>query len=138
MRFCERSRLRRAEQAANAAAERVALRLLLEMEREEREGRRQSAAAGTGPERLRSERSTEVTAAEGLHVTAVQLHGVASRRFQEESALLGSDSWSLAWRRKRPSWFRESVGFRERNRNSVNNKKWLCSTIVVVVFWFEC
>lgn len=48
--FCERSRWRRVAQAANAAVERVALRLLLEREREDREGRRQSAAAGTGPE----------------------------------------------------------------------------------------
>jgi len=122
MAFSERSSFRRAAQAEKAASGRVPPRLLLAMERLAREGRRQSAASGRGPESWRLSKLREATApVAASHVTAVQLHGVASRWFQSERAFVGSESWSLAWRRKRPSWFRERVGFRERKRSRNKN-----------------
>lgn len=73
------------------------VRLLLAIERLAREGRRQSAASGTGPESWRLLKSREATApVAASHVTKVQLHGVASRWFQWERAFVGSESCSLA------------------------------------------
>lgn len=54
----------------------------------------------------------------------VQLHGDESLGFQLERVLEGSERWSLAWRRKIPSWLRESVGEireRKRKRSMMNN-----------------
>lgn len=53
-----------------------------------------------------------------------QWHGVASAWFQVERELSGSESWPLARRRKRPSWFRERVsGGEERKKRKMKTER---------------
>jgi len=66
----------------------------------------------------------------------VQLHGDESLGFQLERVLEGSERWSFAWRRKRPSWLRESVGeIREKKRKkSMMNNSSTIMLLVLVLF----
>lgn len=79
---------------------------LLTREMELIDGRRQRKT-GKGPASWKSERFTELTrpVTESQEMPR-QLHGVSSRSFQEERALVGSERLCLTRWRYRPSWFR--------------------------------